>query len=263
MPQKHNVIKTIIIFLFVWAFVASNNISAKTLTPADYEVTPEEKAVFAFFKVSGQAPDYEYWIKSQPKYKSTPSSEKEIYLIQESLRLGVGFGKFNPAEKVLTLKLSVVTKYTPAKDEKPAYISFRILNSQEAYTPTFDFPYSEDVISLIINRFANFSKLPLSETQSHSIQDIIPYENDEFDSEMEIHVRVVRSDIENPIIHPDKKQWLMVGEIAYIKNQYGSSYSDKQTKIWDYVAPWYKETFRLQNMPEEEKYPHPYDLFKK
>lgn len=232
------------------------------------EITPEERAVFAFFRAADEAPDFDAWIKSKPEYKALPKNRKHDYFVNEMMRLGGGYGDFDAEKDVLKLHLNIVSRYMPEKEkedgetEKPK-IGFRILNSTESYTPTFDFPFREDKISMIINNFATFSMLSLDEKQSTALKEKIPYEKDEFDSDLEIWVRVTRAEFKNPIKHKDHKQWIMVGEIAQIKNIYNSSYGAEPILLWDYVAPWYEETLRIQNMPEEEKYPHPFDLFKK
>ena len=55
----------------------------------------------------------------------------------------------------------------------------------------------------------------------------------------------------------------MVSEIAYVRCEVLNDWSQSYKKIWEYIAPWYEETYKNDNMSEEEKYPHPYDLFKK
>ncbi len=257
-------------FIFILIICIATQI---TVTYAQYNQTPtqitsEERAIFAFFRAAGEAPDFNAWIESKPEYEALPANRKHNYFVNEMMRLGGGYGNFDAEEDVLKLHLNIVSKYTPEKEkedgetEKPK-ISFRILNSTESYTPTFDFSFGEDKISMIINNLATFSMLSLDEIQSAALKEKVPYEKDEFDSDLEIWVRVTRADFKNPIKHRDHKQWLMVGEIAQIKNIYNSSYGAEPILLWDYVAPWYEETLRIQNMPEEEKYPHPFDLFRK
>ncbi len=242
-------------------FIQSNSVIAQN---GYYEttVTPEEQAIFAFFRAAEEAPDYDLWIKSKSKYKNLPESKKEGFLIKEIMRLGQGYGAFDIDTDLIEIKINTVSKYIPAKDGKPARITFRFLNLGNNEIPTFNYKFGDGYISMIINKFAFFSNLKLSPEKDKVIRDKIPYEDDEFDTELEVHLKISSADYKNFKIVRDKRQWFMIGEIAYIKCSVDSYYTQQNYILWDYVAPWYEQAFRIKNMPEEEKYPHPYDLFK-
>lgn len=226
------------------------------------KITPEEQAVFSFFRAADVAPNYDFWIMSRPEYKALSSAKQETYLLKELLRLGRGYGLHDRDKDLLELRINVSAKYISAADGNEPRIAFRLLNASEAYIPTFNYPYGYDTISLVINRLAIFSNISLTEEQNETLLKKIPYKDEFFDATLNVHVRVSHADTENPIRKRNGTQWLMVGEIAYLKCEADSYYSGQKHMLWDYVAPWHEEGFRLKNMPEEEKYPHPFDLYK-
>ncbi len=226
------------------------------------KVTPKEQAIFAFFRASGDPPDYDAWIKSKSTYKDLPESKKEVYMIKEIMRLGQGYGVFDVDTDLIEIKVNTLSKYVPEKDGEPAHITFRFLNLAGTETPTFNYKFGDGYISMIINKLDFFANLKLSPEKDKALRDKIPYENDEFDTELEIHLKISSADYKDFKMVKNKKQWLMAGEIAYIKCNVDSYYNQQNYILWDYVAPWYEQAFRIKNMPEEEKYPHPYDLFK-
>ncbi|MGN7437259.1 MAG: hypothetical protein ACTHOO_01350 [Alcanivorax sp.] len=249
----------IIVWLFVlFAFAPNANANSYFST----RITPEEQAVFAFFRAAGDAPDYEYWIQNKYEYQSLPESKKEDFLVKEMMRLGHGYGMYDLNTDLLEIKLNILSKYIPKTEDEPAKIIFRILNLDENTTPTFNYRFGDGYISMVIERLDFFKVIELTEEKDKVIRDKIPYEGDEFDATLEIHVRAKTADYDAMIVKDDIKQWIMLSEIAYIKCEVDSRYTQQTYILWDYVSDWHSEVFRIQNMPEEEKYPHPYDLFK-
>ncbi len=226
------------------------------------KITPKEQAIFAFFRAAGEAPDYDLWIKSKPTYKSLPKSKQETYMIKEMMRLGQGYGAFDLDTDLIEIKVDTLSKYIPSTDDEPAYLTFRFLNLSDYDVPTFNYKFGDGYISMIIEQIDFFKKLELSPEKEKIIKGKIPYENDEFDTELEIHLKISKASYKEFTMIENKRRWLMSGKIAYIKCNVNSYYTQQNYILWDYVAPWYEQAFRIKNMPEEEKYPHPYDLFK-
>ncbi len=260
MIKQNNKIRIFYIVITLFIFMQDPHVNAKM--SLENKVTSKEKAVFAFFRALNIAPDYDSWIKSNPAYKSLPLKSQENYLLSETLRLGGGYGAFDEDIDLLELKINVYARYIPARDGNPPRILFSFFDTSEGYTPTFIYPYGDELLSLIINRLAIFSDMPLNESQNAVVLKKIPYENENFDATLIVHVRVAKANYKNPISRDPKIQWLMVGEIGYLKCDVRSYETGDEYMLWDYVAPWYEEAFRAKNMTEEEKYPHPFDLFK-
>lgn len=225
------------------------------------KTTPKERAVFAFFRAAGSAPDYDFWIKTKGRYEALPEKSRDAYVLNEILRLGRGYSAYDADEDLLELTINVIVKYISAVDDEQPRITFEFFQADEAYVPTFAYPYGEDVISLIIDRLASFANVPLNEAQNNTLLPKIPYEDDYFDAKLIVHVRVDRADTEKPIMVHGVEQWLMIGDVAYLKCEV-VGFMGRDRVLWDFVAPWYEEIFEQKNTPEEEKYPHPYDLFK-
>ncbi len=227
----------------------------------DTKITAQEQAIFAFFRAANVPPEYEYWISASTEYRVLEGGRKQDFMIKEMLRLGRGYGLYDINTDILELKTPVVVKYYPAKDGGQPKLKFRFFNLGRSNVPTFDFPLGPDTVSLIVNNLGAFSELTLSPEQDQAVRSKIPYENDEFDANLIIHTRVDKADYKNPVeVNKKSKKWIMVGKIAYVKCEVDSFYTQQKHTLWDFVSPWYEEQFRVKNMPEEDKYPHPFDL---
>lgn len=229
----------------------------------DTKISPEERAVFAFFRASEVPPDYDFWLKSTTAYQEmTSDKKKQELMIKEMLRLGRGYGEFDVTKDLLELKTNIVSRYYPATEEEQARIKFKFFGLGTGNTPTFNYPYGAGSLSLILNRLDYFSDLELSEEEDAGVSQKVPYTDDDFDATLYIHARVERADYENKILQNGRFIWPMFGKIGFIKCVYKSAYSQKEEVLWEYLAPWYEEQYNLAQAPEESKYPHPYDLFK-
>lgn len=255
--------KTFIYGLF--CFIAALLIALPSSAQDYFEskITPEEQAIFAFFRASGDAPDYDFWIKSKNSYKSLGRKAREDFLVKEMLRLGRGYGMYDLDTDVLEIKTNVVVRYFEAEEDKPARLTFSFFGLRPDDTPTFDYRFGSGYIYLLIDQLNYFSDLKLTPEQDRAVREKIPYLDDEFDAEIIVHVRAAKADYDTPLIEPNGTlKWPMLGKIAYIECVVDSYYTQQTHTLWDYLAPWYAEQFRIKNIPEEEKFPHPYDLFK-
>ncbi len=233
----------------------------------DTTITAEERAVFAFFRAADVPPDYDFWLKSTTFYEElTSDKKKEDYMIKEMVRLGRGYGEFDVNKDLLELKTNIVSRYhKPTKDDEEGIadrLTFKFFGLGHGNTPTFNFPFGAGSLSLILNRLDYFSDLNLSEEEASAVSTKVPYFDDDFDATLYIHTMVDRADYENSILLNGRYVWPMFGKIGYIKCVYKSPYSQHEAILWEYLAPWYEEQYNYKNIPEEQKYPHPYDLFK-
>ena len=228
----------------------------------DTTVTPAEKAIFAFFRAAHALPDYESWIKPGARYKALPPEKQEDFLLKETLRLGRGYGLYDLQEHPLEMEITGRARYIPATDAAPARMTFSFPGPPGTAIPTFYYPYGKNRIALIVDSLSAFSNLKLDAQQAAALSQKAPYADQDFNAVLTVYVRVVRADPENPVETDTGLQWLMAGDIAYIQCAAHAPGEAQKRVLWDYVAPWYAEQFRLRTMPEEEKYPHPYDLFK-
>lgn len=257
--------RTLSLFIFpvilaLFLVICPENTNAKMY----YEIktTPEERAVFAFFRAANISPDYDHWITSSSHYIDLPLSKQGGHLLKETLRLGHGYGNYDQDNDILEITTNVIAKYVSAEGEEQPSIIFKFFDQTDAYVPSFNYAYANDTISLIVNNLAGFSSIPLTQEHSESLLAKIPFKDDYFDAVLTMHVRASSADVDHPVENEGSMQWVMVGDIAYLKCDIAPRYNAEISVLWDYVAEWYEESFRIKNMPEEEKYPHPYDLFK-
>ncbi|MGH1456261.1 MAG: hypothetical protein ACRBDI_05735 [Alphaproteobacteria bacterium] len=226
------------------------------------KISEEEKVIIAFFRAANIAPDYDRWIKLGDAYLGTPKRLRDDFFLEEQLRLGRGYAAFDKDKDFLEITAPVIAKLVTNDDDAEARIQFSFFQSKENYTPSFDFRYvKNEVISLIVNRLAVFSDLPVSGEKLDTMRSKVPMENDWFGVDLVMKVQVASADYEKPRDDRGILQWVMVGEIAYIKCIFKERH-DSEFVLWDYVAPWYENAYNEENMPEEEKYPHPFDLYK-
>lgn len=247
--------------LQIVCFFAFFSTQAPADTEAETGITGKEKAVIAFFHLGKKAPDYEYWIKSGALYKTTPETYQEDILIKEWLRLDRGYGLYEVDQDLLEISALIVVHYTKPTEDKPARFYFSFPNRREDYIPVFSYPYGYEWVSMIINGLSVFADVPLTNAQYEAIKEILPEENDFYEAQLVIRVRPAQADMSGPIDMAGEKHWIMTGNIAYIKCEAEDEAGELKV-LWDYVAPWHEEQFRQDQIPEEEKYPHPYDLFK-
>lgn len=228
------------------------------------EITQKEKAVFAFFKAGNASPDFEKWVMESSLYKSALESDKQEILIQEQLRLGRGYSYYSLDKDLLEIEIPVTAKYIPPEGGKQARFYFIFPDQyEENYVPVFSYSYGQDTVSMIINRLAAFGNFPLTQRQFEIISERMTRQSEDFDAILIAHVKISSADHTKPYPKPNGgKQWIMVGELGYLSCEINSFFGNKRNQLWDYLAPWYEEDFKLKNMSEEEKYPHPYDLFK-
>ena len=225
-------------------------------------ITEKEKAVMAFFHLAGMAPDYEYWIKSSSLYKTTPEEYQESIMIKEWLRLDRGYGYYNKDKGILKLVLPIEARYFDPKEDQPARFTFSFPTRQDGSTPIFNYPYGEENISMVIDKIMAFSDITLPKSQYEKIKNFASPDT-EFMAQLVVYAHPTKADYASPVVINKQRHWIMVSEIAYVRCEVLNDWSQSYKKIWEYIAPWYEETYKNDNMSEEEKYPHPYDLFKK
>ena len=181
------------------------------------------------------------------------------YLFKETLRLGRAFSFYDANRDLLELSVDVVVKHSSGTEGQKPRIKFEFFESDDAsYVPTFDYRYGKDLISLVLDELSFFADMELEERQSVAIAKKVPYQDDYFKAILTIYVRPSQGSAKEPIVEKERNKWAMLGEIAYIKCIAHSG----RKPLWDYAAPWYAEMMKKEAMTEEEKYPHPYDLFK-
>lgn len=233
-------------------------------------VTGEEKAVFAYFKLGKKAPDYEKWIKTLPSYMGAPESKKIQALIKESLRLDAGFANYSLDNDPLVITLDIRAKITsPDENGKSFFISefsneFSSIDLENGQIPSFNFPYAEEKVVLVIFELTKLGTMPLTEKQLKSIMDKTDEVDSFFPARLTLHIRPSEADHENAVISDEGVPlWLMSGNIAYMRCSFDDLRTGQDDKhLWDYVAPWYKEIYDEKHAVKIEEYPHPYDALK-
>lgn len=241
---------------------------ARAQTPMDdapkdeFVISQKEKSVIAFFSLAGVAPDYQSWIEAGAAYRALETEdEQRKFVIKESLRLGRAYSSYNPDKDFLEFETTVLSHYGLNDGEKKGVFYFRFPEQTQDYIPVFEYPYGKDSIALIINRFADFSAYPLNEEQTEKTSKIMEYKDEEYLATLTLKIRPVKSVYDKPIVSTTGNQWMMLGEVAYIKCSVIDPTTLRKTDLWEYMSPWYKGNLAKEKQTDSI-YPHPFDLFK-
>lgn len=266
--SNKNTIKFIFLILLTLFLCSMNVVFAETSDENDSStITGEEKAVFAFFKLGKKSPDYERWIKSTPLYIATNEAKQIQLLIQESMRLDAGFGAYNLEEDPLVISLDINAQITsPNKEGKSFFMSeFSGIDMSNGQLPSFDFPYVDEKIILVVFELTQLQTMPLSLEQVKAMSEKTDELDSYFPAHLTLFIRPSEADHETPVISDSGKiQWLMSGKIAYMRCSYDDLRTGEDDKqIWEYIAPWYQSTFDKKNAPKVEEYPDPFEILKK
>ncbi|MCB1680876.1 MAG: hypothetical protein H6858_09800 [Rhodospirillales bacterium] len=254
------------VFIFFSVFFALGIFFADCVfanVSSDYKASELEKGVFAFFHLGDKSPDFDYWVKSTKHYEELSEKQQEEYLISESIRLGTGYGQFDVKKDLLHIETIVEIHYSEPEGDQPGKIYFQFPEQDDEYIPTFSYPYGHNEwVSLIINRLALFAEMPVQPEHLEAIKKRVPEPNVQYEAMLTLDVRPTKADHSAPIKIGTMAQWIMIGEIAYMKCEIENQATGKMMQLWDFVAPWYLEEYNYKNMPEDMKYPSPFDLMK-
>lgn len=274
--MKHYTLTRATFFLFLTIFAVLSGITSSCLArdfsyekeeEEEQKVTGEEKAVFAYFKLGKKSPDYEKWIQSSSGYKNTSEGKKIQYLLQESLRLDAGFGNYNLSEDPLIISLDVMVKITsPDKDNKSfLYTEFSGIDMSNDQIPSFNFPYADESVVLVVFEITRLGEMPLTPKQVENMTKQTDEKDSYFPAKLDLHIIPSEADHQTPVISDTGKiMWLMSGKIAYMRCSFDDMlHNVLDRQLWDYVAPWYKEIYDEKNKPKEIQYPDPFENLKK
>ncbi len=237
----------------------------RSAVAGDYSqvTTRKEQGVFAFFSLAGVAPDYEHWVKSTSDFQNLPYAKQDDYFIKEAIRLGSGYSQYDPNTDMLNIETGVVLSLKISDDKQSGRMYFSFPKQEKDYIPTFSYPYGKNEwVSLVVNKLALFSDMYIEADHFRNVSEHIHYEGEKYRAILTMRVKPIEADHVKPVKMGRVKQWIMVGEIAYMKCEAESDKTGEMEKMWDYVAPWYAEQYAYENMPEDMKYPHPFDIKK-
>lgn len=217
--------------LFITGFLAFIQTSQAQLSVSD-----QEKAVFAFMKLTNQEPNLKNWIVNSTKYQKANKFDRESLLETEETRLGWGFGTYDVTKDFIKVKSKIrLTTEVNADNKRVLNVSFAH-NSNE--TPYFPFPYGEEWIAFIINDLIDFKTITLKPEEVPKVKQYF-YDAAPYEAEIEIRLRPLTADATAPLEVDGTEQWLMLGDVAYLKIEFYDKFKFENVLVWDYNAPWY------------------------
>lgn len=199
---------------------------------AQLKVSEQEKAVFAFFKLAEHVPDYKSWAESMPDYKNaSPELQPDIYNIEET-RLKWGFGTYDPADEFLKIQTDAELILNETSDQ--TILHFRFPGSEGEEYPYFPYPYADAWIALVVSDLGHFTSLPLKPAEAQNIRKVLAGKT-RTDVKMNMRVRPLEADIDEPLFLDGSYFWVMSGDIAYLDFV---AVGAGET-LFKYTAPWY------------------------
>ena len=204
---------------------------------AEMTVSDAEKAVFAYLKLTDQEPNFEAWIKNSQKYLDATKARKVKILEEDRERLDWGFGTFDVTKDFITIK-APIRLTTTLREDGTRMVYTRFVDDRHNETPYFPFSFGKDSIAFIIQGLESYAAIALKPEEIPKIKQYF-YNSAPYEAEMEMRIRPISADAEKKLLIDYKDQWLMLGDIAYLKINYYDEFKLQNINVWDYNAPWY------------------------
>lgn len=228
--------KNFIVIIFIIGLFSAIQ---KSLAEKDAEksVNDAEKAVFAYLQLTNQKPDYEALIKNSQKYLESGKARQAKMLEEEKARLDWGFATFNVKEDLITIKAKIRLT-TAVREDGIRMVYTRFVEERHNETPYFPILFGEDSIAFVIQNLEQYRAIQIKPEEVPKIKQYF-YDSAPYEAEIEMRIRPVSADASDKLFVDYKEQWLMLGEIAYLKINYYDEFKLETVNVWDYNAPWY------------------------
>jgi len=227
--------KFLTIFLLV---IGCSSIAGKTIAQERIlNIDEHEKAICAFLSLTSQKPDLENWIRHSKKYKQANKFDKPLILKADRTRLANGCDIYEANKDFVTIKEKIRIS-TSLNDQGKRIISLRFADKTKNKSTYFSYQYGTNSIALITQELENFRKITLKPEEIPLITKHL-HDNAPYEAEIEMRIKPLSADTGSTLKIGGKKQWLMLGDIAYIKINFFDKFKNKNTTIWNYNAPWY------------------------
>lgn len=201
------------------------------------DINEHEKVICAFLKLTNQKPSLESWIKNSEKYKEANKFDKPLILKTDKARLTLGCNTYEVKKDFITIKEKIRIS-TSLNSQRKRIVNIRFIDKAKNESTHFPYQYGTDSIALITEELENFKQVTLQPEEIPLITKHF-HDNAPYEAIMEIRVKLLSADAHSKLEVDGEKQWLMLGDIAYIKIDYFDKFKNGNTAIWDYNAPWY------------------------
>lgn len=220
--------------IIILSLTLSNAGSAKS---GIQRVSEHEKAICAFLELTNQPADLDAWIMNSEHYREANRFDKPLILEADKPRLENGCNAFDPKEDLIKIKQPIRVS-TRANDQQQQTLEIRFVDKAKNQETHFSYKYAKHMIALIIEELNGFRKVALKPEEAPLVQKYF-HNNAPHEAEIEIRVKAKSADGKSKIQLSGQQQWIMLGEIAYIKINVFDKFKDQDVVIWDHSAPWY------------------------
>jgi len=220
---------------------------------AQMTISDDEKAVIAYLKLTEQEPDYNAWVKNTPIYTEAHAAQKVRILEDEKARLDWGFATYDVKKDLVTIKAKIRLS-TAVKEDGKRMLYTRFNDERHNEISYFPYTYGKDSIAFIIQGLEKYQQIELSPEEIPKIKEYF-HDSAPYEAEIEMRIRPLSADAEQKLLVDYKDQWLMLGDIAYLKINHYDEFKLENINVWDYNAPWYLDESQkaLMNMFKEPK----------
>ena len=202
-------------------------------------ISSSEKAVLAFYKLSGLEPDFDKWALAALSLGKDHDQISEEIIIQEKLRLQYGLGTYDPPREILKIYTTFMGQIIE-KDGK-SYLASHFPGKGALEAPYFPYTAGHVWVAVVINGLEKFLLLELDEEHKQKISMLMPEHNRPYELKLELFYRPVSAQ-KDPIKMDGQEQHIMLGEIAYIGfKKPGLAGQIKDSPLLEYYAPWYMD----------------------
>jgi hypothetical protein len=222
--------------------------AANAAAQIQVNVSENEKAIFAFHRLSRQEPDFKMIGRSYDEFMNAPLELKEEVLEATTLRLKTGFGMHDLDKDFLRITTKILVQVRAQQGETPPLFIFHFPNhSKDSYVPYFPYPLGDTGwIALLVEDLPQFSSIPLTAEQYAFIKQYLSEDDTPYEMMLHMRVRPKSADGTAPVVLDGVEQWMMMGDVAYITC---STLTETPVKLWEYSAPWYLTDAEKELLP--------------
>jgi hypothetical protein len=204
--------------------------------PSSKNFSENEKAVFAYFKMTGRLPYFAQMIEEMNSYKNEASMYKKQKIFQsQSLRLQQEFGTYDPKTDYLEIKADVMLQLRT--DKETPTLNFKFPDSGKVEIPYFSYPYGKERIAVIVSDLDRFTSIPLSGEQFEKIGKLFEPKK-VYRGKVFMKLRPVDADSKEPMAMDEAEHWLLLCDVAYLEFTHTSDMTGRKEILGAYQAPW-------------------------
>lgn len=225
MNRFFNFLRACTLWLCLGAFIFSVPAAAqnKALT-----LSTGEDVAMAFYKMAGERPAFDKWIKANPPYNTTPLAGREEVYKKEKDRLSKKWDSLDLQKNYLTVKATVRARLLGSEGQK-RQLEIRLPGGEVDYFP---YLFMNEQYALIPDKLQSLlTAIPTEQELSFMTRHLGPMYKKFF---LTIQLKPVQADTSGTHLIDNHPQWLFLSNVASL-----ALWSPSGFLLWEYSAPWF------------------------